>query len=157
MDKVYYSLDTRDDNRLTRIFKIVFGLSCIAVAIYWLVFILRNGGQAWTQWITVVFLLGFGVYQIYAGLGLDSTFIEISSEEIRIKKNPLLPVRDIPADVIGRIELFPLNVLFLSKSGKKDRLRFGISDPDKIEDIKKKIIEFADLNELRLEVMREEI
>lgn len=157
MDKVYFSLDTRDDNRLTRIFKIILGILCIAIAIYWLVFNLLAVKQSGTQWITVAFLVGFGAYQIYAGLGYAGIFIELFSEKIRLKKNPILPLKDIPADLIEKIELFPLNVVFFLKSGGKNRLRFGISDPDKIEDIKKRIIEFADANGLRLEIMREEI
>jgi hypothetical protein len=157
MDKAYFSLDNRDDNLLTRIFKIVFGLLCMAVAIYWSVITLQTGKQTLTQWLTVAFLLCFGGYQIYSGLGLASIFIEISSGKIRLKKNPLLPARDISADIIDKIELFPLNVVFFSKSGRKNRLRFGISDPDKIENIKKEIIEFADSNGLKLETMREEI
>jgi hypothetical protein len=157
MDKVHFSLDTRDDNRLTRIFKAILGILCIAIAIYWSVFNLRAEKQLGTQWITVAFLLGFGAYQIYAGIGHAGIFIEFFSGKIRLKKNPILPLKDIPADIIERIELFPLNVVFFLKSGRKSRLRFGISDPDKIEDIKKGIIEFADSNGLRLEIMREEI
>jgi hypothetical protein len=34
-------------------------------------------------------------------------------------------------------------------------LRFGISDPDKVEEIKSKIVEFADSNGLTLEIMSE--
>ncbi len=157
MDKAYFSLDTRDDNRLTRIFRVILGILCIAIAIYWSVFNLRTVKQYGTQWITVAFLLGFGGYQIYSGLGYARIFIEFLSEKIRLKKNPVLPHKDIPADTIEKIELFPLNVVFFLKSGTKSRLRFGISDPDKIEDIKKNIIEFADSNRVSLEIMREEI
>ncbi len=157
MDKVYFSLDSRDDNRLIRIFRVILGVLCIVIAGYWFVFNLRAEKQTLTQWITVAFLLGFGVYQIYSGFGYAGIFIEINSDKIRLKKNPVLPLKELSAGLIEKIELFPLNVVFVLKSGDKSRLRFGISDPDKIENIKKSIIEFSDENKVTLEIMTEEI
>jgi hypothetical protein len=157
MDKVYYSLDFREDNRLTRVFRVIFGFLCVAIAIYWLVFNLRTGGHVGTQWITVAFLLGFGAFQIYSGLGFAGNFIEISNEKIRLRKNSILPVTEFTAARVEKIELFPLNVIFFLKSGGKKRLRFGISDPDKVENIKKGIVEFAELQNIRLDVINEEI
>ena len=84
-------------------------------------------------------------------------FIELSTKNIRLKKNSIIPAIDIPADKIERIELFPLKVHFYLRPGKKILLRFGISDPEKIELIKEEIISFADSNHLTLRIENEEI
>jgi hypothetical protein len=157
MEKEHFSLEISDDNRIIKVFRAFLGLLCIAIGIYWLLFNIGKGSQSSKQWITVAFLVGFGAYQIYAFLGLAVKFIEISSENIRLKKNSLSPVISFSPDQIRKIELFPLNVIFLYKSDKKVILRFGISDPGKVEDIKSKIVEFADSNGVNLEIMTEEI
>jgi hypothetical protein len=157
MEKAYFSLEIRDDNRLTRIFRVILGLLCTAIALYWTIFNFKSGNPFGTQWITVVFLTAFGAFQVYAGFGLAVKFIEISCDKVLIKENSVLPVIDISSGQIEKIELFPLKVHFLLRSGKKVLLRFGISDPDKVEEIKRKIVEFADSNGLILEIMNEEM
>jgi hypothetical protein len=157
MEKEHFSLEISDDNRIIKVFRAFLGLLCIAIGIYWLLFNLGKEGQSSTQWISVAFLVGFGAYQIYAFLGLAVKFIEISSENIRLKKNSLFPVISFSTGQIRKIELFPLNVIFLIKPNKKVVLRFGISNLTKIEDIKRSIIEFADANGLPIEIMSEEI
>jgi uncharacterized protein YlzI (FlbEa/FlbD family) len=155
MEKVYFSLETGDDNRLTKTFRVILGLLCVAIALYWTIFNFKSGRPFGTQWITVAFLIAFGAFQIYAGFGLAIKFIEIFSDNIRIKKNSVLPAINISSDQIEKTELFPLKVIFFLRSGKKVLLRFGISDPDKVEEIKSKIVEFADSNGLTLEIMSE--
>lgn len=157
MEKRYFSLEIREDNRLTKIFRIILGLLCCAIAIFWVIYNFTSVKADGTQWITVAFLIAFGVFQIYAGFGLATKFIEFSTNNIRLKKNSIIPKIDISADQIERIELFPLKVQFFLRPGKKILLRFGISDPEKIELIKGEIVSFADSNNLTLEINTEEI
>jgi hypothetical protein len=129
MEKQYFSLEIRDDNRLTKIFRIIFGILCCAIAAFWVFYNFKSVKADGTQWITVAFLLSFGAFQIYAGFGFASKFIELDTNNIRLKKNSLLPVIDLPAGQIEKIGLFPLKVHFLIRPGKIILLRFGISDP----------------------------
>jgi len=69
MEKMYFSLGTSENNRLVKVIQIVFGVVCIAVAIFWLVFNIKSLKADGTLWITIIFLSGFGFYQIWAGLG----------------------------------------------------------------------------------------
>ena len=157
MEKKYFSLEVRDDNRLTDLIRILFGLICCGIGVFWVIYNFRSVKADRTQWITIAFLLCFGFFQIYSGLGLAKKFIELNSNNIRLKKNSLLPEVDLPSDQIEKIELFPLKVQFFIRSGKKILLRFGISDPDKVELIKAEIIRFADSNRLNLEIKYEDI
>jgi hypothetical protein len=157
MDKKYFLLSSAENSVLVKIIQIVFGIICIAVAIFWLIFDARSIKADTTLWITIAFLTGFGVYQIWAGLGKATRFIEISSEKIRLKKSIFLPEMNITSQDIQKIELFPLNLIFFLKSQKKILLRLGTSYQETSEQIKDEILAFADLNSISIEIKEEKL
>jgi hypothetical protein len=157
MQKNYFSLETVENSRLTRIFQVILGIACTGISVFWMFFNMQPEKENGTSWITIIFLAAFGLYMIFAGLGKTVKFIETGPEKIRFKKNSLLPVTEInPAD-IKRIESFPLNVVFFTKRGSKIIFRMGMTYPELIETIKSEIAEFAAVNNIPLEVMKEEI
>jgi hypothetical protein len=150
-----FSLGVSETNRLVRIIKIAFGIVCIAIALYWLSFNIKALKSDATLWITILFLTGFGSYMIWSGLGFAALFIEIGSDHIRLKKNPVIsPVMMAAAD-IEKIELFPLNVIFFLRSGKRILLRFGTSYQETNEKVKDEILGFAESNNITLKIMEE--
>jgi hypothetical protein len=155
MAKKFFSLEIREDNKLTKIFQIIFGIICIIIAVFWLIFNFTSVKADGTLWITVAFLFGFGLFLIYSGFGHAAKFIELNTRNIRLKKNSLLPPIDIYADQIDSIEVFPLKLEILIKPAKKILLRFGISDPEKIDLIKDEVIRFSDSNNINLEIKEE--
>lgn len=157
MGKVYFTLEIRDDNRLTRIFRILFGLFCVAIALFWVIYNFVSVKEDGTQWITIAFLVAFGAYQVYAGFGFATRFIEFNTGNIKLKKNSIEPVIELQAGNIDRIELFPLKVIFYLRSGKKVLVRFGISEPEKVSHIKDEIATFAESSGLLLEIKNEEL
>jgi hypothetical protein len=157
MEKGYFPLDLKEDNRLIIIFRIIFGGVLLVIAAFWSFYNFTSMKDDRTLWITVIFLTGFGLFQILSGFGLTKTFIELNNNNIRLKKHSLLPPVSLHAKQIEAIELFPFKVHFLVKPGKKILLRFGISDPEKVNLIKAEIINFADSNNLKSEIVTEEI
>jgi hypothetical protein len=157
MEMKYFSLGSVENSRLVRIIQIIFGVICFAVAIFWLIFNARSLKADGTLWITIIFLSGFGFYQIWSGLGFATRFIEINSDKIRLKKNIILPVLDIPAVDIQKIELFPFNLIFYLKTKKRILLRFGTTYHDTNEKIKDEILIFSELNSINLELKEEKI
>lgn len=110
-----------------------------------------------TLWITIIFLSGFGFYQIWAGLGRAARFIEIGADYIRLKKNPILPLVEMSAGETEKIELFPLNVVFFLKSQKRILLRFGTTYYEINEKVKDEILGFAESNKIPFEIIEEEL
>jgi len=157
METKYYSLGPSENSTTLKIIRILFGLVCLAIAVFWIVFNIRSVKADRTLWITVMFLSGFGLYQVLAGLGRTSRFIGIGSDKIFLKKNSLLPVKEMSASEIKKIELFPLNLIFYLNPGRKTVLRFGTTYTDNIDPIKSKIELFASGNKIYLEIKREEI
>ncbi|MGA2407932.1 MAG: hypothetical protein ABSF81_14445 [Bacteroidales bacterium] len=157
MEIKYFPLSSSENNRLVKIIQIIFGVVCFAVAIFWMIFNIKSLKTNGTLWITIIFLLGFGFYQIWSGMGRAIRFIEIRADKIRLKRNIILPVIELPAGEIEKIELFPLNLIFFLKSKKRIFLRFGTTYQETNEKIKDEILGFAKLNKLPIEFIREEL
>jgi len=157
MEKKYFALSSGDNNKIVKIIQVVFGFVCLAVAGFWLFFNVRAMKSDKTLWITIVFLSGFGFYQIWTGLGKAVRFIEISMEKISIKKTILLPPVLLFPENIEKIEIYPLNLIFFLHSKKKMFLRFGTTYQDLNEQIKDEIILFAEQNSINAEFVEEKI
>jgi hypothetical protein len=157
METKYFSLGPDENSTALKIIRILFGLVCIAIAIFWMIFNIRSVKADRTLWITVLFLSGFGLYQVRAGLGRTSRYIQISSDKIILKKNSLLPLKDMASSEIKKIEVFPLNLIFYFQKGGKIILRFGTSYTDNIVPIKDGIEEFAAINNIDIEIITEDI
>jgi len=157
MNKRYFLLGPGDGNRVIRLIRIAFGVLCIAVAIYWLNYNFRALKTDWTLWITIIFLAGFGLFQIWSGLGRATRFIEIDNSSILLKKNSILSPVLIAAPDVERIEIFPLNIIFYIKSKKRILLRFGTSYHDQNELILDELISFAESNKIPFEIIEEKL
>jgi hypothetical protein len=143
MEKKHFSLEMRDDNMVTKVFKIILGVACIAIACYWLIYNIKSVKLDGRLWITVVFLVGFGGYLIWTALGYGYRYIEFTGDMIRLKKNSFLSPIDIKAPNVELIEIYPLKFTVHLKSAKTILTRFGVSDIEKIELIKDEIMKFA--------------
>lgn len=143
METGFFSLDGSSGNRFTRLFQIVFGGICLAVAVIWLIINIGEISAAVSFWITLLFLAGFGVFQIRSGLGMATRFIEIGDKRIRLRKSSFLKSKELPAADIEKIELYPLNIVFFLKNRKPEILRFGTTYTDIIDPVRKKTGEFA--------------
>jgi hypothetical protein len=157
METKYFLLGTTENSSAIKIIRIVFGLACIAIALFWLIFNIRSVKPDGSLWITVIFLSGFGLYQILAGLGRTARFIQIGRDKIILKKNPVLPAREMASSGIKKIEVFPLNLIFHLHNGGKTLLRFGTAYTGIIDPVKNEIAEFATVNNIDLETMSEDI
>jgi hypothetical protein len=157
MEDKYFSLEVYRNNRIIRVFQIVFGIICAILAVVWLILNLNTLKSNSTLWLSIIFLLLFAWYQINAGLGKGDKYMEIGQETLKLKKNSLLPAQEFNAPDIEKIEIYPLSMIFFLRSGKKRILRLGTTFTDIIEPIKKGIEEFCILNNLRYEYRKEDL
>ena len=157
MENKYYSLGTSENNGPVRIIRIIFGIVCIAVAVFWLVFNIKSVKADGTLWITVIFLLGFGAYQVWAGLGRATSFIEFGQSYLRLKKHAMLAPSLMNVTEIERIEIFPFNLILFLKSGKRIMLRFGTTYYETNEKVKDEMLRFAESNNIPVEIVVEKL
>jgi len=157
MNENYFSLEVSKSNRLTRIFQLILGILCIVIAFGWLITNYSSFNLNKSLWLTIIFLLGFGYFQINSGLGKGDKFIEIGEDKLRMKTNSVLPVRELNASGISKTEIYPLSVVFILKSGKKEKVRFGTTYPDMLDPLRQCIEEFCTRNNIESEIRKEEI
>lgn len=157
MEKKVFLLEAKDNPKVVKILQIIFGIVCIIISIYWMIFNIRSLNSETTQWITIIFLVSFGIYQILAGSGKTLRYIETESYRIVLKQNSFLPRINIRSSDIDRIEFFPLNINFHLKNSRKITLRFGTSFTEIIGPVEEAVIEFAELNKIPFEVKGEEL
>lgn len=153
----YFPLGNTDDNKAVKIIRILFGLACLGMAAWWTSFNLRNSEREWSLWLTIIFLTGFGLYLVWAGLGKATRFILIEKDRIFIKKNSLLPVVKMVSGDISKIELLPLSIVFQTNPKGKFMLRFGTVNYETNEKIVDEVIAFAEENNIQYEVKEEEL
>jgi hypothetical protein len=157
MEIKHIILGGNENNRFEKIIRILFGAVCISVALFWLYFNIKALKSDGTLWITIVFLSGFGLYQIWSGLGKTLRFIEFGPEYLKLKKNSFFPATVIRADDIEKIELYPFNIIFYMKTKKKIMLRLGATFQETNEKIKDEIILFAESKTTPVEIIKEKI
>ena len=156
METKYFALSTVESNRLIKSVQVVFGIVCIAIALFWLYFNIKSIKTDNTSWVTIVFLSCFGFYMIWAGLGKATRFIEISSVKIRLKKTIFFPAVELAAGDIEKIELFPFKVVFFLRS-KKMILRLSSTFYETNAKIMDEIWNFGELNNIEVEEIEEKI
>jgi len=159
MKKRFFHLGTSENDRFVKVIRILFGITCIVVAAFWLIYNINSLKTEVTIWITIIFLSGFGFFQIGSGLGYTTRFIEIGTVNIRLKKNAILPPFEMLSDDIEKIELLPLNIIFFLKTQKHKRilLRFGTTYHETNDQIIDEIIDFANANQIPFEIIEEEL
>lgn len=157
MGKTYFSLEISEGNRITRIFQLILGMVCFVVAVFWLIYNIRSSEPDLTLWVTIIFLTGFSYYQVMAGLGRAAKFIEIDNDAIRLKKNSLFPAEKFYAGNLAKIEIYTLSIRFFVKERKASMFRLGTAFTDRIGPVKDKILQFAESNNIPVEMKNEEV
>lgn len=157
MEKQYFSLEISENNKLIRVIRIIFGVVCVVVAGFWMNFNINLLKTDRTLWITIIFLTGFGLYQIWAGLGYAVRYIEIGPENVHLKKNAILPPVQMDVVELEKIEFMPMNVIFYLKSRKRILLRFGTINHETNEKIVDAIMGFAESNNIPFEIIEEKL
>lgn len=157
MRKNYFSLEVNKSNKLTKGFQLILGITCILLIIGWTITNYDILSSGFTFWMAILFLLGFGYYQINAGLGMGEKFIEIMDDRIRFKEYSVVPPKIIQASELQKAEIFSLSITFNMRSGKKIRFRFGTTFTDSIDPVKDAIENFCSSNGIETEHVTEVI
>ena len=157
MEKKTLLLEAKENPRIIRILQIIFGIVCIVLALFWVIFNFNTIKGSGSAWITILFITSFGVFQIMSGFGKTAKYVLTEKERIIIKQHAVLPAVELKASEIEKIDLYPMSTWFILKAGRKIILRFGSSYPEIIKPVEDSIIEFADVNGIKVEVKKEGI
>lgn len=157
MKEKFFPLEPPENGKLIKILRILLGIACIAIAVFWIIFSIKSKRTDGTLLAASVFLVLFGIYQIMAGFGKTARYIKTGRDRIEFKQHSALPAVELLSADIESIDLYPLSIQFHLKNRKKKIMRFGLSYAEIIDPVKQEIMAFAELNKIPLEIVEEEL
>ena len=157
VNNIHFSLNKAEPGKFVKTVSILFGTSCVVIAIFWLFFNINSVNGNGALWITLVFLCGFGIYMVLSGFGLTRSYIDIYNDQIILKKNQLLPEVLIPVSDIEKFESLPLNLIIYRNGKRRVLIRFGTTYYETYAKIIEEILKFAQVNNIPFEIIEEEL
>lgn len=146
MEPKYFPLDSATLNKPMRIMHMALGILSVAIAIAWAVIYSKSVEGNYSSWITLAFLVLFGIFQILTGLGKTVKFMIVKNDSLYLKTNSVLPGITITANSIDKIEIYSLNINFTIKNQGKKVIRFGTTAGSSIGPVHEELILFAQRN-----------
>lgn len=111
------------------------GIFMIVVAVTWLLFFINS--RKVFDIVFCLFFIFYGLYNLTNGFGIESSWILISDDGIKIKWMDRIRTVSIKDTVIEKISLGRSYIMIIRKSGKALKLKLGfmeISDKRKVYD-----------------------
>lgn len=155
MDKQTIFLGEREDKPFIRILAIVFGVLCIFTAVWWAVFLIRYPDNEKIFWAGSIFLLLFGIYQVYSGLGYARCYISREHGNIIVRQNSLLPARKIQSGQVTRLEIRSYDMVFHLNNSSRFRIKLGLKYPDLGQKVRDFITDYAESNNIEISYINE--
>jgi len=150
MSEEYIALGEKENKLAVRIIIIIFGLLCIFTAGWWIVFLLRYPDNEKIFWAGSIFLLLFGLFQLYSGLGYARRYVKRENNNISIRQSSLLPSRRLSSADIKKLEVRSYDMVLHLNDSSRIRIKLGLRYPDLGQKVRDFIIEFAEINNIEI-------
>ncbi len=150
MDEQTILLGEKEDKSLVRIMVVIFGALCIFTAGWWAVFLIRYPDNEKIFWAGSIFLLLFGIYQVYSGLGYARRYISRKNGTIIIRQNSLLPSRKIQSEQINQLEIRSFDMVFHINDSSRLRIKLGLKYPDLGQRVRDFVTDYAKANNIEI-------
>lgn len=142
MAETYFSIELNENTRLGRSLRILLGVLCLVVTVWFLISIRGTAASVTTAWIAMTFLLLFGLWLIGSGLGFTERYIRVGDERIVLRQDFYsTPVIFTPSK-LRAVEFRPLVIDFLTDE-KKVRLKLGTYYPERTASIMEAVEDFC--------------
>jgi hypothetical protein len=138
----YYSIELHENTRLGRSLRILLGVVCLAVTVWFMYSIRGTAASVGTAWIATGFLLLFGLWLIGSGLGFTERYIRISDDTIVLRQDFYKPSVKFTAASLRAVAFKPVVIDFITDK-KNVRLRLGTYYPDRTAAIMEAVDEFC--------------
>jgi len=130
MAETYYSIELNENTRVGRSLRILLGLVCLVVTVWFMFSIKGTAASVTTSWIAMGFLLLFGLWLIGSGLGFTERYIRIGDKRIVLRQDFYRPPVVFTSSTLIAVEFRPLVIDFLTGE-KKISLRLGTYYPER--------------------------
>lgn len=142
MTNTYFSIELNENTSLGRSLRILLGVVCLAVTVWFLCSIRGTAASVTTSWIAMGFLLLFGLWLIGSGLGFTERYIRVGDERIVMRHDFYRPPVIFTPASLRAVEFKPLVINFITDK-KNVRLRLGTYYPERSASIIEAVEEFC--------------
>lgn len=124
-----YSIDLHENNRTGRILRIILGIACLVVAVWYMYSIRDTSASVTTAWIASGFLMLFSLWMIVSGLGYTQRYITVAEDKITLRQEFYRPPQVFTPSSLMAVRFRTLVIDFITE-GRKVSLRLGTYYPD---------------------------
>lgn len=145
----HFSIELNENTRVGRILRILLGLACLVVTVWFIFSVKGTAASVGTAWIAMGFLLLFGLWLIGSGLGLTERYINIGHDRIVLRQDFYRPPVIFTSSSLSAVKFKPVVIDFYTDN-KNVRLRLGTYYPDRTAAIMEAVEEFCVLNGIEI-------
>jgi len=129
MTEKRYSIDLHENTRTGKILRIILGVACMIVALWYMYSIRGTAASMETAWIATGFLLLFSVWLLASGLGYTHRYITVGDENIILRQEFYRPPVIFTPSSLKSVEFKTLIIDFYNRE-QKITLRLGTFYPE---------------------------
>lgn len=148
MKETRYNIDLQEENKTGKILRLIFGIACIVVAV-WYMYSIRGTASTGSAWIATGFIMLFGFWMIASGLGYTRRYITISDDSIILRQEFYRPPVIFTPSSLKYVEFKPLTIAFNTENGIIN-LRLGTYYPGHTASILEAVEEFCEQNKIEI-------
>jgi len=149
MADTHYSIELHENTRAGRSLRILLGVACLIVTVWFVYSVQGTAASVGTAWIAMGFLLLFGLWLIASGLGLTERYITIGHDRIVLRQDFYRPPLIFTSSSLTAVEFKPVVIDFYT-GNKYVRLRLGTYYPDRSAAIMEAVEEFCLLHGIEI-------
>jgi len=150
-------LGEREDKPLIRIIVIIFGIMCVFTAGWWAIYLIKYPDSEKIFWAGSIFLLLFGIYQVYAGLGFAKRYIKKENNNLIIRQSSLLPPKNIKAQDISSLVIRTYDIVINLANNSRIRIKPGLKYPEQGQKVINLITDYAKENNIEVSYKNESL
>lgn len=149
MTETRFNIDLHEENKAGKLLRIIFGVACLAAAVWYMYSIRGTVSSTGSSWIATAFLLFFGLWMIASGLGYTRRYIIVGEDRITLRQEFYRPPVILTSSVLKAMEFKPLTVVFRTTTGSIS-LRLGTYYPERTTTIMVALEEFCKRNNIEV-------
>jgi len=144
-----YSIELHENATTGKTMRLLMGLACLAVSVWFMYSIRGTAASVGTSWIASGFLLMFGIWMIATGLGYTERYITIGDDMIVLRQYFYRkPLTFVPS-TLRAVEFRPVVIDFITETGKIT-LRMGTTYPERTASIMEAVKQFCHRHEIEV-------
>lgn len=149
MTETRFNIDLHEENKAGKLLRIIFGVACLAAAVWYMYSIRGTVSSTGSSWIATAFLLFFGLWMIASGLGYTRRYIIVGEDRITLRQEFYRPPVILTSSVLKAVEFKPLTVVFRTTTGSIS-LRLGTYYPEHTTTVMVALEEFCKRNNIEV-------